>query len=426
MVPGSRALFFLVSLFFLIFVYCTHCTFGEEQHDASGQSGDAINRRLAPGAELTDPKIELLSKVFRLEPSFLKDRYSYRYNSAAAEASRGNFKPLAGIVAELFGTLNNKQLDELLVTTKTRKTEELSKTPPDPRFVSFLDKFIAAGERIQDPKSTPPDEETGKFLEAFEGEFTKIKESNTRFHEKVQQALAGNRQAKDFLRSNYDPKSLLSFMDAQRASGNQELARSLAKSLGEFDDSGNHSIDFVGPQGSKERLKLGSSDADVDKALNRFSSEEGFGSRAFSPLRHARPDKTFEFPPGGGDTKITELPAGETAIQPGPVEADKGARSAEPTVPAGKPASKAAEDFLKATCVRCHGPGGRATEDFALNANGTLNLVKNKMSLSDAMTRVLTRTLVDKDMPPTGGPLKPAQEGILKAWAKEQDVTLPK
>ncbi len=429
MVPVPRkTLVFLVSLFFLIFCYCSSHTFGQTQHDDSGSGGDLVVRRLAPGEELTDRKLAVLSKGFSLDSTFLKDRYSYRYNAAVSEASRGNFKPMASIAAELFGTLNNRQVETFLADLKAEKESEQKKTPPDARFLSFLDIFTAAAERVLDPKSEGKTQEQVDFLNAFDPEFTKIKESNGRFNEKVKQALEGNNAAKEFLRSQYDPKALLSFMDAQRATGNEELARNLAKSLSEFDDSGNHSIDFNGPAG-KERLTLGKSDAEIDNSLSQFSSKEGFGGRSFSPTRHAAPDKTFPLPSAGGEP-ATQQPSGDAgSAQPGPLKEDATSSSTTSGAPpsGGKPATAAAFAMMKDACVKCHGPGKRQEQAFSLNEDGSpANKIDGQsVSAVEAMTRVLTRTLVDKDMPPTGE-LSASQQQILRAWAAEQNVAIPK
>jgi hypothetical protein len=430
----DRALFILVSLFFLIFVYCSHHTFGET-HDSNSGSGELAARRLAPGDELTDRKAAVLAKVFQLDTAFVKERYGDRYTKAIVELSRGNPVPQAAIFAELFGTLNRQQVETLLDTVSAEKTEELKKTPPDSRFVSFLDKLLLAANRIQDPESLADTEAGTAFLKAFDEELKKVRQSNANFHEKLQQALRdGNRQAKDFLKNNFDPKGLLSFLDAQRSTGNQELARNLAKALAEADDSGNHSIDFNGAQGAKERLELGSSDADVDANLARFAAEEGFSGRSFSPKRHAAVDKTFAYPKSGAPEEAASEPAKTPAKspansddQPGPVEKDNSTPAAPPKAKA-KSATESARELLTQRCTICHGPGKRQEKVFGMKADGSLanTYLGDPIDGKEALSKVLAATLVDETMPPTGAPLSAAQKETLRAWAKEQNVALPK
>src|SRR5262249_27077489 len=152
----------------------------------------------------------------------------------------GSEDEIATVMSELMGMGNDNQAEELLKDVE--KEMEKEDASSDSRFMDLLNRLKWAKEILKptlSPEAGVPlcfhGEEFKKFKEAFDTARKKTKDHNDEFYTKLDKALNGNaaekEEAKEFLRTKYDSRALLAFIDGQRASGNVKLANDLTRAL---------------------------------------------------------------------------------------------------------------------------------------------------------------------------------------------------
>src|SRR5690606_4195778 len=120
---------------------------------------------------------------------------------------------------------------------------------------------------IGDPEKN---EASQKYNTSFNEAFAKRREKSELIHQKIQEALDGNEQAKKFLRETLTRRSVLAFIDAQRKSGNEKLANDLLDALS-IKDGNEKFIDTFASAGEPQRLKLGPTRDSMEAAIQAYS-----------------------------------------------------------------------------------------------------------------------------------------------------------
>jgi hypothetical protein len=394
----------------------------EEKHDEAAEAAKSEEQKTAaerPKQKPTSLKPEetkLLSTLFRIPTGSVQELFGGSDPASSIPkgvdaAMAGDEAPLARIIADLYGTLNRNQADVALGVIEKERSAELDKNPRDGRYVALLDRLFWAGKILDgDPAQS---EGSQKYNATFEQAFKDRQARTAIIQEKVKEALAGNNQAKDFLRNKVNRKTLMAFIDAQRKSGNGKLANDLLAALAFGGENGQQKfIDFkVGKE--THRLNLGLTPESMEKALALYSEKNGgLHTATITKKPSQNPTRTFSVKDGKIDSVASAQPAtggsrrqasGTKTASNGTDSTSKAKDSAEtpkggapggggtPSTGGGKPAAGGGSSsggasglgaFLTKNCAGCHG------EDPVAGANGKIKKGDQEYTIAETVKKV--------------------------------------
>jgi hypothetical protein len=197
----------------------------------------------------------------------------------------------------------------------------------------------------------------------------------------MRDALAGNNDAKKYLRDNVNRDAFLPFIDGQRKAGNEKLAKDLVDAVAWKGEGGQKFVDIVGPNKEAGRLYLGGNAEQAAAALKAFSDKfGGFSNFALAQTQHETPAKEWY---AGSDGKLVAGSPINVPIAQKP-DADKTRTGAAVAAagsiatgssPAGALSAAAITNFLTGTasCKGCHQDisfSGSSPRDFKATKNG--------------------------------------------------------
>ncbi len=378
-------------------------------HSKDSEEADKVSepRPKQKATTLKTPEINLFSAMFRLPTGTVADVYGGKYPDTsvptAVDAARaGDEGPLARILADLYGTLNRAQADAALVVVEKARTGELAKTPPDARALALLDRIFWAGKIID---GNPAEVEgSDKYNEAFEKAFKDRQDSSATIRENVNNALAGNEKAKEFLRQKLTRKMLMAFIDAQRKAGNSKLANDIVSAVAFGGANGAQKfLDLRVGKGETHRLNLGLTSASLEKALDLYSNARGgLHSTTLSAKVLSNPTRTFSVSnPKSFETPVAKrnqvtTPPTNTKIVGKKVSTTvaRNEVNPNPTPPPSKPPGNTSQDkpkgtggslanFVATNCVGCH-----SGQDPVGTADGQIKKGNKVLSVADAVAAV--------------------------------------
>lgn len=369
---------------------------GAEEHSTSSGAGkgdpkagaakgdEAKTERPAQEPTALKPQeTNLLSSIFRIPTGVVNDLFGGKVRERSIPAGvdaalAGDETKLARIVADLYGTLNRKQADVALSVVEQQRTDELAKNPRDGRFLALLDRLFWGGKILDGEPSNQ--EGSQKYNDAFNAAFKERQDRTGVIQEKVKEALAGNNQAKDFLRNNLNRRTLMAFLDAQRKSGNTQLANDLLQAIAFGGDNGKEK--FIDLFNGKEthRLNLGFTKESMEKALAAYSDARGgLHSTTLAGKPFIAPTRTFTLRNDGqlaangpqaqptADTGAPKTAAAQpkqrTPQRPQqPVDGGK-QTTATSGPPTGGAQGAGFAAFISRNCVGCHSQDPEGTAD---------------------------------------------------------------
>jgi hypothetical protein len=268
-----------------------------------------------------DENLFLTENFFRIEES-IKDRYDNKTEKPDLTIADGISSALskdpketilAAALADLAGSLNKNQLENLKKVSEALATKIREQEPRDRdlRLLTLIERsewltYIVSGQTP--PTSSLPQPKDEEAFERFKKEFRlakkEVNKRNRQILDYIQEAKGGNKDAKQWLRQKLDLKSFASFMKGQKDFGGDALFEDVAEAL-VWDDKelGAKYHDFTDPKGSPMRLVVGKDPKKHAKHLADFlRKEQGRGSFSLSPAR-LKPNESQVINPSG--TRIT-------------------------------------------------------------------------------------------------------------------------
>lgn len=345
----------------------------DKSHTAKDATLAGAPTRIEASQKLPNKVVGFISKSFNFGEDVVREHYDIGSKMPLPPAVEKAFKEkneedLSKIISELMGVVNLEQLKEV-----SKQAEELAKEErkdpekTDERFALFLDRIQWAA-KLREGKEEK-DEKAKKFNEQFKKDYAKTQEWNTIANEKIAQAATGNEKAKQWVRENVSMKSILSFAEAQKKSGNAEAANKIVGALS-FKQGNERFLDMFGKGPEAQRLYLGKNDASLNKAVDAFFKEKtSFGNNIASRKEHPAPPEKSWFV--GDDGKFTKgNPAGFEAPKrdgQGGGGGQGGAQTPRPNTDAGP-----LRQFVSTQCARCHEikVSGNSLLDAKIEKNG--------------------------------------------------------
>lgn len=425
-----RRLLVLYGLIFLLVVAQSY-SLGEESHGSSTtQTSEGTAR---PGAEtkLSDDIAKSLAKLFPVfTEEAVKERYGADLPKAFEEIKKSNEEPIATVIAEIFGTLNDAQATKLLtdVEAELKSEKDKEREKQDPNKINLLSRIKEA---VLSIKKQDGDKDLAKFREAFEKKFKDVKEKNKEFYKLLDEALTNDAAKRKLLAGGYEPSLLLRFAKEQCASGNQSLCDKLAKGLTFEDAKGERFIDVVNGD-QNQRLAIGKEADFKDSIADIAEQTRGFSGLKLASKPHesveeaniVRPKKGATYPPPVKKDEPKKTP--EVTTDPAPIrKPGEGGRTSDTTTPPPTPprqdtdavrlAAKTTEveAMAKTNCAGCHDKDSRFATKF--DENGKL--------ISGSVAAILDRTTKTTDprkKMPKGGSLSASEIDSIKEWARLQ------
>jgi len=396
---------------------------------ATATSGDVISPR----------ELEQIVTGFGTNEAFVRGRWDAKL-PAALDASRKDKKEedVAAIFAKLTGLVNGEQMKKLGEQANTSAGNIDSQ---ENRYAELLKHMVWTkeiffpSEKKDSLKFKAEGEEFEKYKKAFLEKWEEQKKKNDEFHDLLKDASGDDKAKKDkaveALRTKYDPKALLSFIEAQAKSGNKEVADKLGVALGLSENATNF-LDAVNKNGDKVRI-IFDKENPPSVALAKFAEESKtpVSQLTFSPTKHDKPGITFTPGKEAGkgitqDSSATKVESSGAAAKTteagnsgnaGSRGNNGGAKQTKPEVDIGTAKGVAAIALLTAekSCASCHS-GNNVKGEFDLG-----EYVKNPNK--EKLIRMFERVVKDGDMPPARNPARDAQyKATIRAWAKENGI----
>ena len=214
-----------------------------------------------------------------------------------------NEATVAKALAELSGSLNEKQLENLEIKSKRLAGTIRDQDPKDrdSRLLVLIERsewlsFILKGETP--PSESLPQAKDERAFNAFKKEFLgALKEVNKKNKEilaLIEEAKNGNETAKKTLRQKLDMKSMPDFLKAQNAFDGKALFEKTAEALAHIDKEGHRYHDFRDKDGKLARVVAGKTASEHVNQLSDFLRKNperlsGY-SLAARPIASGRPE----------------------------------------------------------------------------------------------------------------------------------------
>lgn len=337
-------------------------------------------QRPTQAAPLTDRELKFISDNFFLSQLTVWNRYSEKIPQAIEKAMKEQSeKESSQVIAELMGMVNKKQAELLLDNAKKEKETESAKKPNggDERYIALMERFVWGAKLFL--KSPSKEESAEKYNQEFQEAFKGVEAKNQEILEKVKQAADGNDQAKEWLRSNLDQSSLLSFVEGQKKFGNGQLADRILDAVS-FKEGKNKFLD-MSLQNETQRLHLGQTQKSVSSTFDKFiESRRGFNGAVASFSPHSSTPMKQWFVDDKGALKTgapssfqnTTPPSGSRVSNPN-INSPNNRISSTPSAQAPgvssvtSNGSSAASAKILQTCNKCH------AGEVSIDSNGVLS-----------------------------------------------------
>lgn len=362
-------------------------THGASTGTGGGTSGTDASRATGKN-DLRPDETKGFASNFELTENFVQARWGVSGGDALEKVRPSEVKdkdeePIAQIMAVLFGTRDNDQVKAMAPALKDELTK--AKTPAggaavDARTVDFWERMKWAadvinekskkenGELVVDRTKMSGEEEL-KFSETFLRKLKDVLAKNDALKQKVDDAIqAGDKEAvKTALRGEVNHQALGNFLASAGKSKDaktKEFAGKLADAVSFKDQNGNKFLDFVGPNGEKQRFHLGKSTADAQKAIELSGAKLGAAAR-FSPTIHDAPTAGNEWFINNGKFEkgqpsgfvppaaVAQTGGSQSGGTTGGTTGGAGASQA-PRTPGSSPVNVAAVTGVAGKCVNCH------------------------------------------------------------------------
>ena len=383
---------------FLLFAWvslsCLQPAFSEEHiNDLLPQQ--ATKKRPVDLNKISESELKFLSsQFFRAEESLIR-KYENKekkpevflpFAITKALSNENEEGMIARVLAELTGSLNKNQINQLKETAQTLAKQIRSNDPDsrDNRYLALVERsewlgYIIAGQLPpNDSLPTPKDEQAfSKFKKEFLEAYQKVGEDNKVILEKIELAKTDAR-AKQWLRDRLDTASFSDFMRGQKESGGDKLFEDVAESVVWKDDLGQKYHDFVRPEGTSRRVYVGKSASENAKALGDYLTKKPNPLKGFSLSPQKIDPKTAEV------VNLTNQPIAPAPQRPNQVASQGSA-----------PSFAQAVQVFSSKCRSCH-----------------LNNDIQMRDLGEAVQRIQSRG--PERMPPPGAPaLSSAEQAAL-------------
>lgn len=378
-----------LSIIVLTLALISSSSFAENHSDApSSVTQETTGQRATKADPLTEREIDFIAKHFFLSKTSITQKYAEKLPLAIEKAMKdGDEKESSQIIAQMMGMVNKKQAELVLENAKKEKESENSKKPNggDDRYIALMERFIWGSKLFL---KTPSKEESAeKYNQEFQEAFKGVAAKNEEILEKIKQAVDGNDQAKDWLRKNIDPNSLLSFVEGQKKYGNGELADRVLDAMS-FKEGKNKFLDMSLPN-ETQRLHLGQTSKSVSTALDKFiENKKGFNGALVSLTPHkANPSKQWfvdssgSFRTGPPSNKVITSVATNGGNSSVTSSTSSGGNNSSNSGGGGA----AAHAKIIQTCNQCH------AGDISIDANGVLSKEgspRTKAEILDAFNQV--------------------------------------
>jgi hypothetical protein len=347
-----------------------------ESHDGSTPTDGARRAATdAPNPRVVDFSV---SKFAWDRSSFLERHAALLPNAleAAVSPSKTDEVPIAAVVADLFGTVNDTQLKAALVDAAAEKKRieekaESERTPADREYAAFLARLLWAGRLVRLGAEgfefldalVPTSPKFPAFEEAFRKAFDRVLANNRRFHELVARIQsAPNEEERRRLQRDLTQQygSVTAFLDGQVATSEADktgakVAEAVAQAIAQKNAAG-HTLDLVGAGNTPLRLELGNEPTKFPEVLRQ-------ARREFEPLKTGGLASTALAPEPHAGNGVQTFRPGSTST-PTPPRTDPPPRKDTPprtdppptttTQPFDARMKKVVTEF--GGCVDCHGP----------------------------------------------------------------------
>lgn len=217
----------------------------------------------------------LFEQLFAIPPNVSKKFFSDRLPEGIENAlKKGDEKIAAGVMADLFGVVNDAQVMALASAVKrviaAKKDAKLSED--EALMMVVLQRILWSAKIVRGDqegfeelfKDVPETDAFNKFKKAFDPEWVRVQEKNKRYYARLDAAEGGDEKAKADLR-NYE--GVASFYAAQAGSGNMELVNRGVAATSTVLSDGSHAMDFVNAKGEPVRVVVGKNKAKFGEAL---------------------------------------------------------------------------------------------------------------------------------------------------------------
>lgn len=351
-----------------------------------------------------------------------KDAFVKRHGDLLPKALEGALKtadvdeiPIAALVADLFGTVNDTQLRAAFTTAleekkKLEEKPESERSVADKEYLAYLARLLWAGritkfglpgfEMLDDVKK--PEPKFSAFEKAFKSAFDRVLASNKEFHEAVEKINA----TKDPVERARLQKQLAErfggipkFLDGQVASSEkdktgEQVAAKVAEAIAQKNAEG-HNIDLFGKGDTPLRIELGNDPKKFGEVLRRARSE-------FAPLKDG----------GFGGTRLAAEPHKGSGVQ----TFSAGRKESPPGGPDFDDKVKAI--VMKNDCLSCHGPD--STMPF-FDADGQLKKGKSGKRFLQVIEgcSLKPKSVMAKKAKAMRENLDAGEKEALVAWAKK-------
>lgn len=377
----------------LWFVVTSDCIRAEEHNQSTIETP---KKRPVDPNRISSAELDFLSKHFYRAEESLKERYENSDKKrelflpsgiTSVLSKEGDERVIAGVLAELTGSLNETQVESL--QTKAQKlAQKIRQQDPeerDDRLLTLLERsewlgFILKGNTPPNESlPSPKDEEAfKKFKKEFLAAYKEVAKKNKTVLENIEKAKIGNKEAKTWLREHLDTKSFARFLQGQKESGGDQLFEDVAEAVVWKDTQGNKYHDFQDADGRVKRVYVENNPKDHANGLSRFLKESPSSLNGFSLARKIEP----------GTPEVINL--SKSTIQSSPVQTNPAANPTGQTSLASQ-----ALAIYKQNCTGCH--------------------LRENVQIADFRTAAKRITMQgNQRMPPPGSPeLTPQEKDIL-------------
>jgi hypothetical protein len=299
---------------------------------------------------------------FHWDPDTFQQRHGGSLPDAlasAASTSRVAEIPVAALVADLFGTVNDTQLkaalgDALQEWKRIVEKSESDRSDSDKEYLAYLERLLWAGRIVRlgmpgfemlDDVVTP-EPKYPAFEEAFKEAFARVQKANREFHELVDRInKSSDPEERKRLQKELGERygAITKFLDGQVQSSERDdvgekVAGAVAQAIAQKNAVGHHNLDLVGDADTPLRIDLGSGLRQAVDALRQ-------ARREFPPLRDG----------GLGRTRVAAEPHGPTSG----VQTFSPSAWAPSETAAGLLDDAVKRLMVKSGCVGCHTDRGR-------------------------------------------------------------------
>jgi len=298
-------------VFFVFLSFCISFTsiFCEEHQNGTPKTGP-LKKRPVDLNKISESELAFLSEsFFRAEESVLakyenkeqKPEVFLPFAITKALSKDNDESMVAGILAELTGSLNMNQIEKLKNSSQALAREIRASEPEsrDDRYLAIVERAEWLGYVMEG--GTPPIESLptakeeqafAKFKKEFLESYKSVAQKNKTILDKIELAKTDGK-AKQWLRDRLDSTSFTRFMKGQLESGGEQLFQDLAESVAWKDDQGQKYHDFVQSEGKAKRIYVGKTASEHSKNLSSFLSKNADSLKGFKlSSKKNRPQKS--------------------------------------------------------------------------------------------------------------------------------------